>query len=158
MDLFLSNQTNRIDAKGRVSIPAPLRNELTRRATGDLYGLQSLTVPAIEVGGSDLLTLYEERIAREAPGSLAAEDLSLLYYGDGMFLKLDKDGRISINDFIREHTGIGNEVTFVGRGGFFQLWEPGRFREHRQTTRRRILARFQQEAAAADPGGAEPQP
>lgn len=132
-------------------MPASLRNELTRRGTGDLYGLQSLTVPAIEVGGSDLLNLYEQRIAREAPGSLSAEDLSLLYYGDGMFLKLDKDGRISINDFIREHTGIDEEVTFVGRGGFFQLWDPARFREHRLATRQRILAKVQEEAAAARP-------
>ena len=47
-------------------------------------------------------------------------------HGDGAFLKYDQDGRITVSDFIREHTGITTEVAFVGRGNFFQIWEPGR--------------------------------
>ena len=56
-----------------------------------------------------------------------------------MFLKLDQDGRIGVTDFIREHTGISTEVAFVGRGNFFQMWEPGRLADYGAQARARLL-------------------
>ena len=88
----------------------------------------ALDVPAMDVGGLDLLDRYEERIALEDPFLQTADDMSFFCHGDGAFLKLDQDGRITVSDFIREHTGISAEVAFVGRGNFFQIWEPGRLR------------------------------
>ena len=76
-------------------------------------------MPALDVGGLDLLDRYEERIALEDPFLQTADDMSFFVHGDGAFLKLDQDGRITVTDFIREHTGISTEVAFVGRGNFF---------------------------------------
>jgi MraZ protein len=71
--------------------------------------------------------------------SSASHRKTLSCHGDGAFLKLDQDGRITMTDFIREHTGIGQEVAFVGRGQFFQIWEPGRLAEHGAKVRERLL-------------------
>lgn len=151
MDRFLSNAVNNVDAKGRVSIPAPFRQLLAQKGFGELYGMQALGSPAIDVGGMDLLQRYEERLESEDPFGEAYADMSLFTYGDGAFLKLDGEGRITVNDFIRSHTGITDKVTFVGRNTFFQLWEPARFEAHRGEARARLLAMRSPKPAAGAP-------
>jgi MraZ protein len=140
MDRFLSNGTNRIDAKGRVSIPAHFRSILQKQDRTELYALRALEVPAMDVGGADLLETYEARIAQEDPFLRTAEDMSFYVHGDGAFLKIDQDGRITMTDFIRAHTGITTEVAFVGRGTFFQIWEPDRLETYRAEVRSRLLS------------------
>ncbi|MER9054591.1 division/cell wall cluster transcriptional repressor MraZ [Mesorhizobium sp. M0213] len=139
MDRFLSNAVNRIDAKGRVSVPAHFRAVVQKRGYSELYALRCLDRPAMDVGGLDLLDRYEQRIAQEDPFLQTADDMSFFCHGDGTFLKLDQDGRITMTDFIREHTGISAEVAFVGRGNFFQIWEPGRLSAYGTETRARLL-------------------
>ena len=148
MDRFLSNAVNRIDAKGRVSVPAHFRAVVAKRGYSELYALRALDMPALDVGGLDLLDRYEERIANEDPFLQAADDMSFFCHGDGAFLKLDGDGRITVTDFLREHTGIETDVAFVGRGQFFQMWEPKRFQNYRTEARAR-LSRLRQEGTTA---------
>ena len=139
MDRFLSNAVNRIDAKGRVSVPAHFRAVLQKRGFQELYALSALDVPAIDMGGLDLLDRYEARLGAEDPFLQTADDMSFFCHGDGAFVKVDAEGRFTVPDFIREHTGIASEVAFVGRGQFFQVWEPGRFAAHRREVRSRLL-------------------
>lgn len=146
VDRFLSNAVNRIDSKGRVSVPALFRNVLQRRGLGELYALQAIDMPAIDAGGMDLLERYETRLAQDDPFLRSSDDMSIFCHGDGAFLRPDGEGRISVTDFIREHTGITDEVAFVGRGHFFQMWEPERFRAFREEVRARLRA--QREAQA----------
>lgn len=141
MDRFLSSATNRIDAKGRVSVPAHFRSVVQKRGYQELYALRALDIPALDVGGLDLLDRYEARIAQEDPFAQSADDMSYFVHGDGAFLKLDQDGRITVTDFMRAHTGIETEVAFVGRGTFFQMWEPGRLQTYVSAARERLRLR-----------------
>jgi len=127
MSRFLSNATNRIDTKGRVSVPAAFRSVLAQRNVQELYCFQDFVFPAISVGGSDLLERFERQIAAEDPFSPEANEMSLLIHGGGVFMKLDAEGRLMVTDFIRDFTGISDEVTFVGRADHFQLWQPQAF-------------------------------
>ena len=138
MNRFLSNAVNRIDAKGRVSVPAHFRTVVQQRGYSELYAIRQLDVPALDVGGLDLLDRYEERMKLEDPFLQTADDMSFFVHGDGAFLKLDQDGRITVTDFIREHTGISSEVAFVGRGNFFQIWEPGKLGAYGAEVRARL--------------------
>lgn len=153
MDRFLSHAVNRIDAKGRVSVPAHFRSVLQKRGYSELYALRALDVAALDVGGMDLLDRYEQRIALEDPFLQTADDMSFFCHGDGAFLKLDQDGRITVNDFIREHTGISSEIAFVGRGHFFQMWEPRRFDAYRADARARLLRVRQAATGMTRPAG-----
>jgi MraZ protein len=139
MDRFLSSSVNRIDSKGRVSVPAHFRTILARRTMPELYALRCLDMPALDVGGLDLLDRYEARLAKEDPFQRTADDMSFFIHGDGAFLKLDGEGRIVITDFIRDHTGIASEAAFVGRGATFQIWEPERLKRHAAEVRARLL-------------------
>ena len=127
MNRFLSNATNRIDAKGRVSVPSIFRAVLAQRDIRELYCFQDFVFPAISIGGPDLLDRFERQIASEDPFSPAANQMSLLIHGGGVFMKLDSEGRLMVTDFIRDFTGISAEVTFVGRADHFQLWAPQTF-------------------------------
>lgn len=135
MNRFLSHATNRIDAKGRVSVPAAFRTVLQERQIQELYGFQDFVFPAISIGGPDLM----ERIERQLGGldgfSQEAHQMSLLVHGGGVFMKLDSEGRLMVTDFIRSFTGITTDVTFVGRADYFQLWQPQAFQDAQQAAR-----------------------
>ena len=145
MDRFLSNSINKIDAKGRVSVPASFRTILHSSGLNELYALQSLDTPSIEAGGKGFLDRYEQHLSGIDPFQSATDDMSFYIYGDGAFLKFDTTGRITVSDFIRAHTGITDQVAFVGRGHFFQLWEPERFLAYRSDVRARLIAMRQSE-------------
>ncbi|MDP3897065.1 MAG: division/cell wall cluster transcriptional repressor MraZ [Mesorhizobium sp.] len=152
MDRFLSSSVNRIDTKGRVSVPSPFRALATKRGYTDLYALRALAEPALDVGGMDLLERYERQLALEDPFLQNSDDMSAYVHGEGTFLKLDGDGRVTISDFIRAHTGITTEVGFLGRGQFFQIWEPDAMNRHLAEVRQRLLA-LRQAAARKRLGG-----
>ena len=143
MNRFLSNATNKIDAKGRVSVPAPFRTVLTRLDIQELYAIQDFVYPAITVGGPDLLDRYERQIDGGDPFSVDSNDMSLLIHGGGVFMKLDGEGRLMVSDFIRDYTGITDQVTFVGRSDHFQLWDPVCYEEKRQEALGRRMGRGQ---------------
>jgi len=152
MDRFLSSSVNRIDAKGRVSVPAHFRSVVQKRGYTELYALRCLDQPAMDVGGLDLLDRYEQRIAQEDPFLQTADDMSFFCHGDGMFLKLDQDGRITVTDQIRAYTGISTDIAFVGKGRCFQIWEPERFRAHSEAALERLRG-IRRRASAALPTG-----
>ncbi len=139
MDRFVSTFTNKIDAKGRVSIPAPFRAVLERDGyAGGIYCYPSLDAPALDAGG--------ERLAKKIDGLLSGlpdysderDELSVALYGDVQVLAIDGDGRIVLPETLRQHAGIAAQVTFVGLGDKFQIWEPGRFTERRTQARDKV--------------------
>lgn len=138
MNRFLSNQTKRIDSKGRVSVPAIFRSVMARQSIEELYGFQDFLYPAFCFGGPDILDRYERQIATLDPFSPRAQRLSLLIHGGGSFFRLDGEGRLMITDFIRSHANLSDEVTFVGRSDHFQLWEPAAFEAMQRQARAEI--------------------
>lgn len=139
MDRFVSTFTNRLDAKGRVSIPAPFRAVLERDGyAGGIYCYPSIDAPALDAGG--------ERLAKKIDGLLSGlpdysderDELSVALYGDVQVLSIDQDGRIVLPEALRAHAGITAQVTFVGLGDKFQIWEPERFTERRAQARAKV--------------------
>jgi MraZ protein len=139
---FLSHAINRIDSKGRVSVPASFRSVLMERNIQELYGFQDFVFPAVSVGGPELLLRYEQQMNALDAFSPEAHQMSLLVHGGGIFMKLDQEGRLMVTDFIRSFTGITTDVAFVGRGEYFQLWRPEAFQDA-QAAARLVHARRQ---------------
>ena len=136
MDRFVSNTINRVDRKGRVSIPAPFRSALDGQSV--LHTLLSVEHPVVDAGGRAFIDQHQARLERMDPLSEEYEYWSFVLIGDAAELKIDPEGRIQITDHIRAHTGIADEIAFVGRGNFFQLWEPERFRSYREMARQKV--------------------
>ena len=128
MDRFVSNFTLRLDAKGRVSIPASYRAVLARDGFDGLYCYPALDQPAVDAGGNALLSEIETLIASFPPYSDERDAFTLSLYGTSETLKIDSEGRVILSDTLKTHAGITAEIAFVGLGHKFQIWEPGRFR------------------------------
>jgi len=168
MERFVSTFTNKIDAKGRLSIPASFRAVLERdRYTGapgpGLYCYPSLDAPALDAGG--------ERLAQKIDGLLGGlpdysderDELAVALYGEAQFIAIDSDGRIVLPKELRARIGLAQgvaEVAFVGLGDKFQLWSPERFEERRAAAREKVRQHRQllgggrrSAAGASDSGG-----
>jgi MraZ protein len=128
MDHFVSNYTLRLDAKGRVSVPAQFRAVLARDGFDGLYCYPALDCPALDAGGNALFAEIETLIARFPPYSDQRDDFSRALYGTSETLKIDGEGRVILSEPLKEHAGIADAVTFSGMGHKFQIWEPARFR------------------------------
>ncbi len=111
-------------------------------APGGIYCYPALEAPALDAGG--------ERLAKKIDGLLAGlpdysderDELSVaLYvalYGDVQVLTIDGDGRINLPEGLRAHAGLQAQVTFVGLGDKFQMWNPERFAERRERARAKV--------------------
>ncbi len=144
MDRFVSTFTNKIDAKGRVSVPASFRAVLERdgyaagSGGGGIYCYPSLDAPALDAGGERLAATIDGLLRGLPDYSDERDELSVALYGDVQVLGLDGDGRIVLPEGLRVHCGIGAVVTFVGLGQKFQIWEPGRFDARRTAAREKV--------------------
>ena len=138
MDEFVSTFTNRLDAKGRVSIPAPFRAVLAVDGFDGLYCCPTLDQQAIDAGGTRLRQVIGASLANFEPFSEDHELLSTTLIGDSEILKIDGDGRVVLTDTIKAHAGISDRVTFVGQGYKFQIWEPERFAAYREEAKNRL--------------------
>jgi MraZ protein len=139
MDRFVSTFTNKIDAKGRVSIPAPFRVVLERDGyAGGIYCYPSLDAPALDAGGQSLAQKIDGLLDGLPDYSDERDELSVALYGDVQVLSLDGDGRIVLPETLRAHAGLTTHVTFVGLGQKFQMWEPQRFEERRARARAKV--------------------
>ena len=128
MDRFVSQYTLRLDAKGRVSIPAPFRAVLARDGFQGLYCYRTLDRPALDAGGNALLADIEALIGLFPPYAEEREQFAAALYGSSEVLKIDGEGRVILTDALKSHARIADTVAFAGLGHKFQIWEPERFR------------------------------
>jgi MraZ protein len=138
MDEFVSTYTNRLDAKGRVSIPAPFLAVLARDGFDGLYCCPTLDRQAVDAGGNRLREQIRSSLLHFEAFSEDHEYLSTTLIGESELLRIDQDGRVILSDAIKAHAGIDGEVTFVGQGYKFQIWEPGRFAAYREEAKNRV--------------------
>jgi MraZ protein len=157
MDRFVSNYSLRLDAKGRVSIPASFRSVLARDGFEGLYCYPTLDRPALDAGGNALLAEIETLIAQFSPYSDEREQFSTALFGTSEVLKIDGEGRVILTEPLKNHASVKDEVTFAGLGHKFQIWEPGRFRAELAEATEKVRAvkrRLGSRVAAQDPHGA----
>jgi MraZ protein len=138
MNRFVSNFTNRLDSKGRVSIPATFRAVLARDGFEGLYVHPALDAPALDAGGHALLAEIDAFLASLPAYSDERDQLSTALFGTSEILKVDPEGRVTLTETVKSHAGIGDAVTFVGLGSKFQIWEPERFRVHLEEARSKV--------------------
>lgn len=158
MDRFVSNTVLRLDAKGRVSIPASFRSVLTRDGFAGLFCYPALDQPAVDAGGHALLAEMEGLVARVPSYSQQWEEFRVALYGRSETVNIDGEGRAVLSHELKSHAGITDAVAFVGLGHKFQIWEPQRFRAHlakATATVRTLTKRLGSERPASDDGARE---
>lgn len=138
MDQFVSSFTNKIDTKGRVSVPASFRTILAKDGLEGIYCYPSLDAPALDAGGQRLVQKIHDLLGEIAPYSDERDDLATALFGTSEILTIDQDGRTILPERLRAHAGISTHITFVGLGDKFQMWEPSRFDAHLSEAREKV--------------------
>lgn len=119
MSLFLSSYENRIDAKGRVSVPAKFRTAI---ANDDFQGVILYRSPAHNcIEGVSMS--HMQKLANEDNNKF--DDL----FADAQQMNFDVTGRIIITPELKKHANLKDNALFIGRGNSFQIWNPDNFRK-----------------------------
>ena len=136
MDGFVATFANRLDQKGRVSVPAPFRAVLAREGRGRTStAIRRSTGPRSTAAARSCSQAIADRLGVFETFSEDHESLSTAFYGESRILKIDPDGRIVLPEEFRAYAGIADTAVFVGQGFKFQIWEPERFAERQRETR-----------------------
>ncbi|MBH69233.1 MAG: division/cell wall cluster transcriptional repressor MraZ [Rhodospirillaceae bacterium] len=136
MAVFLSTFENRVDRKGRVSVPASFRSVLSRQKSASIILYPSFKHSCLEGSGDDRIQEIVSSIDALDVFSDEAENLQTIL-ADARQLAIDSDGRIILPLDFLQHIGVEDIAAFVGLGKSFQIWSPDNFREHQKKNRSR---------------------
>ncbi len=132
---FVSTFANKVDSKGRVSIPRPFRDCLGDE-NKSIYLVKSFdrfaNSAAANGDGSQLGYLYgftlemlTESVPNENPAFNAeSEELIMALSSATTWLPIDNEGRIALTPELRKFIGVTREALFMGMLTHFQIWNP----------------------------------
>ena len=140
MALFTSTFINKVDRKGRVSVPASFRSALTSQSFSGIVAFRSLKFVALDGGGFDRLEQIAQSLDELPEFSDEREGLASIL-ADAHEIPFDSEGRIVLPQRLVDYAGIGEQAAFVGLGRSFQIWDPTRYEAHQEEMRERVRQR-----------------
>lgn len=138
MALFLSTHTNKVDAKGRVSVPAGFRATLSSQEFSGVVLIPSNKFPALEGFAMSMMQEISSRLDRFDLFSDTQDDLAAAIFASATPLSFDDTGRIGIPKELLAHANITDNAVFVGLGNKFQIWEPNAFAQRRAQAMKQV--------------------
>ncbi len=153
MALFIDTFVNRIDKKGRVSVPATFRAALAGQNFNGIVALPGFRYDALQCAGIDWMQKLVTQMGSVDLFSDAHDDLSITLFSDAKQLAFDGEGRIVLPESLMAHAKLADEAAFVGRGEIFEIWQPAALEAHRAEARRRALAKGFTLKNAGNPSG-----
>lgn len=141
MAAFWSTYTNKVDKKGRISIPAAFRPHLACKDFQGVVVFPAFRSPALECRTWDQMDEMTRTISGLPEFSPEREMLSAALFGAATPLPFDPEGRIVLPRHLADHAGIVAEAAFVGKGDSFQIWEPQALATFMADARAQVAAR-----------------
>ncbi|MBE04829.1 MAG: division/cell wall cluster transcriptional repressor MraZ [Gammaproteobacteria bacterium] len=136
--LFTGHITNKLDRKGRISVPAGFRSTLGKQTFHGIAAYPSLDgTNAIEGSGIDMLQNLSDRFSNANPFSPEFRNAKLALFSNIDQLPFDSEGRISLPTRLIELANLSSQASFVGLGATFQIWEPEAFKAARKQAMQR---------------------
>jgi MraZ protein len=130
MALFLSTFTNKIDNKGRVSVPSQFRGSLVNQDFSGVVVYESFVNDCIEGCDIDRIRKISESIDNLDPFSQDRDALATALLGGSTQLSIDADGRVILPENLLKKAKIKSTAVFVGKGTTFEIWQPEKFEEY----------------------------
>ena len=135
--MFLSTFENKLDKKGRVSVPASYRSYLSNLGYNGVICFPSFNNQCIEAWSQDRIEKISNAIDSLNPFEEKKDYFSTSILSESINLQFDSEGRILLNQKLLKHAKIKNSMLFVGQGKTFQIWEPTAFEKFRVTAKRK---------------------
>lgn len=118
----------KVDAKGRMSLPAKFRKVLSDELVV-VRELEDQCIYVFEVEDYEawIDRLFEQRFGGFDETSRMHQSLRRQLKGRAMSVEVDASGRIGLPQEAREKAGIDKDVVVLGNTGRFEIWAPDRY-------------------------------
>ena len=135
--MFLSSYENKLDKKGRVSVPASFRSHLNSLGYNGFVTYPSFNNEALEACSEDRIEKLSNTIDSLNPFEEKRDYFATSVLSESVRLQFDSEGRVLIIDKLLDHGKIKNSILFVGLGKTFQIWEPKSFEKFKTVARKK---------------------
>ncbi len=147
---FRGSDTFKVDAKGRVSIPAPFRRVIEASDPDWREGLRPNIVIVYGDDRQSWLEVYtmraieeiDEQIEDMQRGSPERLMLEERMYGQSLEAQIDEDGRLVLSQRLREKIGLTSEAFFISAGDYFKIWKPETYEETAGSRSRKLADQY----------------
>ena len=137
--MFLSTYENKLDKKGRVSVPASFRSYLSNLGYNGVICYPSFNHQSIEAWPQDRIEKISNTIDSLNPFEEKRDYFATSILSESINLQFDSEGRISLTEKLLKHAKIKNNILFVGLGKTFQIWEPRNFEKFKVLARKKAF-------------------
>ena len=135
--MFLSTYENKLDKKGRVSVPASYRSYLSNLGYNGIICFPSFNNQCVEAWPQDRVEKISNAIDTLNPFEEKKDFFATSILSDSINLQFDSEGRIILTSKLLKHSKIKNNVLFVGQGKTFQIWEPTIFEKFKVNAKKK---------------------
>ena len=135
--MFLSTYENKLDKKGRVSVPASFRSYLSNLGYNGVICYPSFNNYCIEAWPQDRIEKISNAIDTLNPFEEKKDFFATSILSESINLQFDGEGRILITTKLLKHAKIKNNILFVGQGKTFQIWEPTSYEKFKVTAKKK---------------------
>lgn len=116
--LLLGTYTPKVDAKGRLALPAKFRSQL-----GDGFVLARGQERCVYLLPAQEFRRMATQIQRASLGSKATRDYLRVFLSGAVDQQPDKQGRVVIPPMLRSYAHLGKEVVVIGVGTRAEIWD-----------------------------------
>ena len=134
MTEFVGKFLNKIDKKGRVSVPALWRPKLLGEGFSGIVAQLTNGYNSVDGYSKNYLERYQDWLDKQDPHIEGNEYEATLIFGSSM-LPFDREGRVLLPELIRKKAQLENDALFVGMGRKFRIWEPSSFDSYESKAR-----------------------
>ena len=135
--MFLSSYKNKLDKKGRVSVPASYRSYLSNLGYNGVICYPSFNNQSIEAWSQDRIEKISNTIDSLNPFEEKRDYFATSILSESINLQFDSEGRISLTSKLLKHAKIKDSMLFVGQGKTFQIWEPTIFEKFKVNAKKK---------------------
>ena len=135
--MFLSSYENKLDKKGRVSVPSSFRAYLNSMGYNGFITYPSFNNAALDACAQDRIEKLSESIDSLGPFEDKRDYFATSILSESINLNFDSEGRVSIPKKLLNHARIKSSIVFVGLGKVFQMWDPKVFEKFKTTARKK---------------------
>ena len=137
--MFLSSYENKLDKKGRVSVPATFRAYLTSNGYNSFVAYPSFSYEALEGCSQDRIEKLSNSIDTLNPFEEKRDYFATAVLSESVILNFDTEGRVTLPEKLMRHANIKKDILFVGLGKTFQIWSPNLFEKFKILARKKAF-------------------
>ena len=137
--MFLSNYENKLDKKGRVSVPASFRSHLSSLGYKGFIAYPSFSNPALEGCSQDRIEKLSNAIDSLNPFEEKRDYFATSVLSESVSLQFDSEGRVLLSEKLLNHANIKDNILFIGLGKTFQIWNSKNFNKFKTIARKKAF-------------------